>query len=94
MTRVENYWTFKGSKSGSTSENPVASAIGRRLESVLARWSVMVSVGKNEYDKRKEIKQRTREGTPIIRLSGDVKLRIDGKLGKRTFNFAISVLIV
>ena len=54
----------------------------------------MVSVGKNEYDKRKGIKQRTGEGTPIIHLSEDVKLRIDGKLGKRTFNFAISVLIV
>jgi hypothetical protein len=54
----------------------------------------MVSVGKNEYDKRKEREQLTREGTPVIRLLGNVKLQIDGELEKRTFNFAISVLIV
>lgn len=44
--------TFKGSRSGSTSENPVAKAIGSSVESVLARCSVMVSVevGENEHN--------------------------------------------
>jgi hypothetical protein len=35
--------TFKGSRSGSTSEYPVASATGRIAESVLARCSVVDS---------------------------------------------------
>jgi hypothetical protein len=52
----------------------VASAIGRRLDSVLARCSVMVSIEKNEYEKRKKIEEHTREGTPVIRLFGKCQL--------------------
>jgi hypothetical protein len=42
---TESNRTFKGSRSGSTSEYPVASAIGRIVESDLARCSVMDSEG-------------------------------------------------
>src|SRR6266576_605542 len=43
-TWMNNYRTFKSSISGSTSEYPVANAIGSKLNRVLARCSVMVSV--------------------------------------------------
>ena len=46
--RLVNNRTFRGSKSCSISEYPVASAIGRRVERVLTRCSVMVSVKENE----------------------------------------------
>ncbi len=54
----------------------------------------MVSVRKNDYDKRKERKQRTREGTPVIGLMEMSIYNIAGELEKHTFNFAIRVLIV
>jgi hypothetical protein len=43
-----NNSTFRGSISGSISEYPVASAIGRRVERVLTRCSVIVSVKGNK----------------------------------------------
>jgi hypothetical protein len=43
-----NNRTFRGSKSSSISEYPVASAMGRRVERVLTRCSVIVSVKENE----------------------------------------------
>jgi hypothetical protein len=43
--------TFRGSKSGSISEYPVANAIERREESDLARCSAMVSVGNMKKNK-------------------------------------------
>jgi hypothetical protein len=43
-TWINNYRTFKRSISCSTSEYPVANAIGSRLKRVLARCSVTVSV--------------------------------------------------
>lgn len=45
---TESNETFKGSRSGSTSEYPVASAIGRIAESALARCSVVDSEGEGE----------------------------------------------
>jgi hypothetical protein len=41
----------------------------------------MVSVEKNEYNKRKEIEEHTRKGAPVISLLQNVKLRRDDKLG-------------
>jgi|SRR5712671_1994302 len=44
FTSQVSYGTFKGSSSGSISENPVARAIGSRAVSDLARCSAIVSV--------------------------------------------------
>ena len=55
-------------------------------------WSLLERI--DIPNETRQNKQRTREGTPVIGLLGDVKLQIDRELEKRTFNFAISVLIV
>ena len=66
--RTENNRTFKGSRSGSTSEYPVASAVGRIAESALARCSVVDSEGKVRNKRYDERKLQTRERDPIISL--------------------------
>jgi hypothetical protein len=60
-----NNRTFRGSKSCSISEYPVASAMGRRVESALTRCSVMVSIKEVERGPgNTDVKTQTHEIGP------------------------------
>jgi len=65
---TEGNRTFKGLRSGSSSEYPVASAIGRITERVLARCSVVDSKWRVRNKRYGERKLQTRKRAPIISL--------------------------
>ena len=98
VTWMNNYRTFKSSISGSTSEYPVANAIGSKLKRVLARCSVMVSVRVTVRDTMNTRRDcaTNEKALPNRWPMKDHNLTVTALQGEveRTFNFAIRVLMV